>query len=1101
MDIKSIINTKEEIKPSVYAYIIPDYPKRLGWVKIGYTDREVEKRIAEQSHTVGVETQTLWNHIARFNSGEYFKDHQFHSYLAKHSIPREKGKEWFDFGVGKERDSEDLFIKFTFQKYDEIQKDLELSYTLRKEQQEAVNITLDYAKSNPNGEFLWNAKPRFGKTLSAYDFARKLNAKNVLVVTNRPAIANSWYDDFKKFIAWQTKYVFVSESTSITSDEPLSRLEYNAHYNNNPESGQIAFLSLQDLKGSQYFGGTHDKLYWVAQERWDLLIIDEAHEGVDTFKTDVAFDNIERKFTLHLSGTPFKAIASGKFDNNQIYNWSYAEEQEAKQNWNDTNEEENPYRTLPQLNMLTYQMSQAITDEVNKGANLDGEEVDYAFDLNEFFATKDNGTFIYEEAVSKWLYTLTSNEKYPFSTDALRNELKHTFWILERVDSAKALARLLKTHPVFEDYEIVLAAGDGIIEDSTYNISSLLRVKNAIKDHDKTITISVGQLTTGVTIPEWTAVLMLSNMKSAAQYMQAAFRAQNPYEWEETIDGKSIVYQKQNAYVFDFAPERTLVIFDQFANNLNTSTTTGGGTTEDRKENIRRLLNFFPIIGEDQNGVMKELDVNDVLTIPRTLKAAEVVRRGFMSNLLFANISGIFSAPQVALNILEQLNPETQGKVKDTNRKIDLKGIKVDDEGSATVSDELVINKSGAIFGDKIYEVESIISELGVENGQSISVDAVAKQISSAITSSFSDTISSVKSEYGLTNAGTKKVENKITFEVEETVKKATTDFNIQKAHIEKDFNVKIETAQSDVEVEQIRDEWKSSLQEAANVLQKQLEKDLTETIETVKVEVIKEQEIKKENQKKTSVEEDVRSRLRGFSRTIPSFIMAYGDENLTLKEFDSYVPNDVFEEVTGITINQFIFLRDGGDYEENGEIHHFNGNLFDETVFNQSILEFLKKKNELANYFEDLDEDIFDYIPPQKTNQIFTPKNVVEKMVQTLEDENPNIFDDSRKTFIDLYMKSGLYITEIVKRLYNSDVLKKEFPNDEYRIKHILENQVYGFAPSEIIYRIAINFIFGNLDESVSRKNFVQVDTIPYAKEGTIDELITKTFEEETRN
>ena len=213
--------------------------------------------------------------------------------------------------------------------------------------------------------------------------------------------------------------------------------------------------------------------------------------------------------------------------------------------------------------------------------------------------------------------------------------------------------------------------------------------------------------------------------------------------------------------------------------------------------------------------------------------------------------------------------------------------------------------------------------------------------------------------------------------------------------------------------------------------------------------------------------------------------------------------PMMFFEEVTGITIDQFIFLRDGGDYEENGEIHHFTGNLFDETVFNQSILEFLKKKNELANYFNDLEEEIFifNYIPPQKTNQIFTPKNVVEKMVQTLEDENPNIFDDSSKTFIDLYMKSGLYITEIVKRLYNSEVLKKEFPNDDSRIKHILENQVYGFAPSEIIYRIAINFIFGNLDESISRKNFVQADTIPYAKEGTIDELITKTFEEETRN
>lgn len=1097
MDIKSIINTKEEIKPTVYAYIIPDYPKRLGWVKIGYTDREVQKRIAEQSHTVGVETQTLWNHIARFNSGEYFKDHQFHSYLAKHNIPREKGKEWFDFGIGRERDSEELFIKFTFQKYDEIQKALELSYTLRKEQQEAVYVTLDYAKANPNGEFLWNAKPRFGKTLSAYDFARKLNAKNVLIVTNRPAIANSWYDDFKKFIAWQTNYVFVSESTSITSNEPLSRLEFNAHHSENPKAGQIAFLSLQDLKGSQYFGGTYDKLYWVAQERWDLLIIDEAHEGIDTFKTDVAFDKIKRKFTLHLSGTPFKAISSGKFDYSQIYNWSYAEEQEAKQNWDDSIEEENPYRTLPQLNMLTYQMSQAITDEVNKGAKLDGEEVDFAFDLNEFFATKENGTFIYEEAVSKWLETLTSNEKYPFSTEALRNELKHTFWILERVDSAKALARLLKMHPVFGDYEIVLAAGDGIIEDSTHNISSLLKVKNAIKYYDKTITISVGQLTTGVTIPEWTAVLMLSNMKSAAQYMQAAFRAQNPYEWEETIDGKSVVYQKQNAYVFDFAPERTLVIFDQFANNLNTSTTTGGGTTEDRKENIRRLLNFFPIIGEDQNGVMKELDVNDVLTIPRTLKASEVVRRGFMSNLLFANISGIFSAPQAALNILEKLNPENQGKVKDTNSKLDLKGVNVDDEGTATVSDELVINKSDAIFGDKIYDIESLIPFVGIEEVESVSVDAFAKEISTAITSGFSDAITSVKNEYNLTNVGAKKAENKITAEVEATVKKAATDFNIQRAHIEKEFNVKLQNAQSDTEIEEISVEWKSSLLEVTTSFQNQLEKELSETIESVKFDLIKEQEVRKENQKKTAVEEDVRSRLRGFSRTIPSFIMAYGDANLTLRNFDAYVPNDVFEEVTGITIDQFIFLRDGGIYEENGEIHHFKGNLFDETVFNQSIIEFLKKKEELANYFEDLDEDIFDYIPPQKTNQIFTPKNVVVKMVQTLENENPGIFNDSSKTFIDLYMKSGLYITEVVKRLYNSDVLKKEFPNDDSRIKHILENQVYGFAPSEIIYRIAINFIFGNLGEGISRKNFIQADTIPYVKEGLIQQLIDDSFKD----
>ena len=1096
MDIKNLINTKEEIKPSIYAYIIPEYPRRLGWVKIGYTDREVEKRIAEQSSTIGVDTKTIWSHVARFNTGQYFKDHQFHSYLTKHGIPREKGKEWFDFGIGKEMESEELFINFTFQKYDEIHKDLKFPYTLRNEQEEAVQKTLKYAKKNPSSEFLWNAKPRFGKTLTAYDLARRLDAKKVLVVTNRPAVANSWFDDFKKYIAWQTDYMFVSESNSISGNEPLSRLEYIAHCKNHPDSGQIAFLSLQDLKGSSYFGGIYDKLYWVVQERWDLLIIDESHEGVDTFKTDVAFDKIERKFTLHLSGTPFKAIARGKFSNDQIYNWSYEEEQEAKHNWNPESEEENPYKALPQLNMLTYQMSRTIIDEVNKGANLDGAEVDYAFDLNEFFSTKEDGSFVYEEAVIKWLNTLTTNEKYPFSTDELRNELKHTFWILERVASARALAKLLKTHTIFEEYEIVLAAGDGRVDDAGENATSLYRVKKAIKNYERTITVSVGQLTTGVTIPEWTAVLMLSNMQSASQYMQSAFRAQNPYEWEEIVDGKEVVYQKQNSYVFDFAPERTLIIFDEFANNLNITTSSGRGISEDRKENIRKLLNFFPIIGEDSDGVMKELDVNDVLTIPKTLKATEVVRRGFMSNLLFTNISGIFSAPQIALDILDKLKPESQGKLREPDKTVDLHEVQVDGEGNPKVSEELVINQTEAIFGQKVYEVENAIPIIDLDEGESVVVDAFAREISKAIVLEFSETLADVKKEYGLTNNGTKRVENRISGVVEQTVKKVATDFNIQQAHVEKEYAVKLRSADNEVEQEEIRNEQKSALQGAVQAFQKQLEEEVSKTVETVKVEIVREQEVRKENQKKTAVEDDVRSRLRGFARTIPSFLMAYGDENLTLDKFDSYVPGDVFEEVTGITIEQFVFLRDGGDYEENGQTRHFDGNLFDKIVFNQSVLEFLKKRNELADYFEDLNEDIFDYIPPQKTNQIYTPKEVVKMMVKTLEDENPGIYDDSRKTFIDLYMKSGLYIVEIVKRLFNSDKIKKEFPNSKVRIKHILENQVYGFGPTEIIYHIATNFIFGNLDSSISRKNFVCKDTTPYVKEGTLEELIDKYFD-----
>ena len=237
----------------------------------------------------------------------------------------------------------------------------------------------------------------------------------------------------------------------------------------------------------------------------------------------------------------------------------------------------------------------------------------------------------------------------------------------------------------------------------------------------------------------------------------------------------------------------------------------------------------------------------------------------------------------------------------------------------------------------------------------------------------------------------------------------------------------------------------------------------------------------------KQSAQDEIRDHLRGFARTIPSFIMAYGDQTLTLDNFDTFVPEHVFYEVTGITIEQFRYLRDGGQ--------DFAGQLFDRATFDEAIQEFLRKKEELANYFEDQKEDIFDYIPPQKTNQIFTPKRVVKRMVDDLEKENPRIFDDPSKTFIDLYMKSGLYIAELVKRLYNSNGLKQVFPDSKERLKHILENQVYGFAPSEIIYHIATNFIFGNLSKDISRKNFVQEDTIPVAKEGRVQELVDHYF------
>ena len=332
------------------------------------------------------------------------------------------------------------------------------------------------------------------------------------------------------------------------------------------------------MKGSIYFGGQYDKLGEVANMEWDILVIDEAHEGVDTYKTDVAFDRIKRKFTLHLSGTPFKALANNKFADDAIYNWTYADEQKKKRDWDVSAEEENPYSTLPQLNLYTYQMSEIIKDELQQGIEIDGETEEYAFDLNEFFAVT-NGKFNHESSVDKFLDALTRQTKFPFSTEKLRDELKHTFWLLDRVDSAKVLAKKLREHPIFQEYEVVLAAGDGKLDDDEETMKSYDKVVAAIAQHEKTITLSVGQLTTGITIPEWTAVLMLSNMRSPALYMQAAFRAQNPCLFKVGTSFK----RKENAYVFDFDPARTLTIFEQFANNLNPNTAKGGGTAEERK--------------------------------------------------------------------------------------------------------------------------------------------------------------------------------------------------------------------------------------------------------------------------------------------------------------------------------------------------------------------------------------------------------------------------------------------------------------------------------------------------------------------------------------
>ena len=1103
MSAKTKIQSFTHVVPMIYAYNTPGVTYHEGWTKIGYTEKQtVSQRINQQAHTVGIKWELAWQDNAMFKdgSGEYFTDREFHTYLESEAkIEREKGTEWFKIDG---RDSQNYFNRFSRRENIE-QSEEKCTYTLRKEQQEAVIMTKEYFE-NGGSEFLWNAKPRFGKTLAAYDLVCEMGFTKVLIVTNRPSIANSWADDFRRFIGWRDNLCFVSDTDAL-KDKPgvMTRDEYTKAImllDDADLKGMVAFESLQGLKGSVYFGGDYKKLKWMSDLEFDLLIVDEAQEGVDTIRTDRAFSNITRKYTLYLSGTPFKALANEQFAPNQIFNWSYADEQEAKEKW-DRNDY-NPYEALPRLTMYTYQLSNMIYDKIKRGMQLPDEEgsVDFAFDLNEFFMTSESGKFIHEEEIRKFLHALSTQERYPFSTPELRGELSHTLWILNRVNSAKALAKLLKEDEVFGEYHVVLAAGDGKLGKEEENESSYNKVKTAIAEYDKTITLSVGQLTVGVTVPEWSGVLMLCNMKSPSSYMQAAFRAQNPCIL--TRNGQR--YRKETAYIFDFDPARTLIIFDEFANNLSPDTVSGNGTSDERKDNIKRLLNFFPVLGEDEEGTMEELDAAAVLSIPRKIKSQEVVRRGFLSNFLFQNISNVFGAPNVVKEIVEKLTPAHEESKKGRQDALEgMSDVVVDENGEVEIPKEVVIGKTQDLFGAKVYEqfaqdVQSQVSNL-TESG-TYEVDKQIETLVDTVKDSIKENVlAPVINEYEVRKGVQNRLEKQVNRDIERSFEKIQGDYKQQAMIAKAEFEHKQKEAESEQDIKAAEQEFQQDMADAMEAFVKTVQENVQKTIEDKPKELVEQLERHKAEQEKNTVEEEVRAHLRGFSRTIPSFIMAYGDGKLTLANFDDYTEDDVFLEVTGITEEDFRFLRDGGEYEnpESGETEYFEGHLFDEVVFNDSVEEFWKKKQQLANYFdESLEEDIFDYIPPQKTNQIFTPKWVVAKMVEELEANNPGCFDDPDKTFADLYMKSGLYITEIVKRLYRSEAIKATYPDDKERIRHILQKQVYGMAPTRIIYLIATNYILG-FDEDLKEEvnNFIEADAAEAAKKGELAELVNECF------
>lgn len=1114
------IQTAEKVAPMIYAYTTPGVVYHDGWTKIGYTERDVDIRIKEQTHTADIKAHKEWQDLAIFSDGKTrFTDKEFHSYLAKNDIKRKDPQpdsegcpEWF-YITGDE--SYTLFGKF--RRNQGVMETLGvIPYVLRNEQKKAVKQTKDYFLDNSHkAEVLWNAKPRFGKTLSTYDLCKSLpDVHKILIVTNRPAIANSWYEDYVKFLGTESGYYFVSNVDTLkTKKYVLSREKYLEAISLPNHKGCIEFVSLQDLKGSIYFGGQFDKLREVADLEWDVLVIDEAHEGVDTYKTDVAFDHIKRRYTLHLSGTPFKALANDKFPTKAIYNWTYADEQKAKKEWDKSSEEENPYANLPQLNLFTYKMSDIVMDKALQGADFDndGQNEAYCFDLNEFFETNASGEFIHNDAVDKFLDALTVQEKFPFSTDDLRVELKHTLWLLKYVSSAKALAKKLQNHEVFKDYKIVLAAGDGKLDnegniDDLYELDKNLKgsydkVVDAIKRYPKTITISVGQLTTGITIPEWTAVMMLSNMKSPALYMQSAFRAQNPCLFNQ--NGMS--YRKQNAYVFDFDPARTLSIVEEFANDLLTNTANGKGDSDTRKQHVRELLNFFPVYGEDDEGEMIELNAENVLSIPRAIHAKEVVKRGFMSNFLFQNIGNIFNAPKEVIDILQKFEPikEPVGIKEDTKEDLN-----INNNGDVVIPEEQIIGTANNVFGEKIYgsieenlinTVEIIQKETEATKKKDEKLDSLLNAFHANITDTL---VKTAQENYGrdLSKSTQQSLARKINSTTDALVRKQYGDYQINNRKLENEKAKEIEKAKQDgktYKLEEINNRYDEQKKEIDSAFMESIQAEVKTVIENAGKTIVEAVETEAKEKQKNSLMDNVRDHLRGFSRTIPSFLMAYGNENTTLENFDAIIPDDVFKEVTSISIDEFKKLRDGFDYlDEDGQTKHYNG-FFDSVVFNDSIKEFLKKKEELSNYFNDESkEDIFDYIPPQKTNQIFTPKKVVIEMVDNLEKENPNCFDNPNHTFIDLYMKSGLYIAEIVKRLFRSEKMKKIYPSDEDRLKHIFEKQVFGLAPTEIIFKIAESFILGfNKNNIIQKHNLKHFDALPFAQDGTLEKKLDELF------
>ncbi len=663
-DIEEILAPKPEARPRIYAYAIDD-KAHYGLLKVGQTTRNVKQRIAEQVKTAAIKNyKIVLDESAARDDGTLFTDHHVRAALAKKGFEHVE-LEWMRCSVA---DVQTVLTELrTGQQFTGTHSE---TFHMREEQADAVNKTHAYFHSiwsenmHAVPRFLWNAKMRFGKTFTAYQLAKKLGAKRILVVTFKPAVEDAWQTDLEShadFDGWQyLSRKSESDPTQIDRKKPV-----------------VYFGSFQDLLGRDDAGNIKPKNEWLHRVSWDLVVFDEYHFGAwrDTAKElfegedetiakkeskleyavgleamneglgvlsekEHEFLPITTKAYLYLSGTPFKALATGEFIEEQIFNWTYTDEQRAKEEFTAKNlGKRNPYGALPQMRLLTYQMPDELLAIASAG------EFD-EFDLNEFFSATGTGRgaqFKHKNDVQKWLDIIRGSSHvsqtvenlktgtrppFPYSDVRLLPYLQHSFWFLPNVAACHAMSNLLteKHNTFWRDYTVILAAGAS----AGIGLDALPPVRSAIKTgfETKTIALSCGKLTTGVTVPQWSSILMLRNLKSPETYFQAAFRVQSPWSIKnpngDNPNEEEIL--KPVCFVFDFAPTRALRQLSEYGIGLSPS--------EPNPENaVKDLVSFLPVLAYD-GARMRQIDAGSILDIAMAGTSATLLARKWESPML-----------------------------------------------------------------------------------------------------------------------------------------------------------------------------------------------------------------------------------------------------------------------------------------------------------------------------------------------------------------------------------------------------------------------------------------------------------------------------------